>query len=153
MNELLVLHFSTVLVQCYSHFISRTRDWYVHRHPCFFFSIHLLHFVSLTWHHCRNTCWFGNSYVIDCFSRVFGCWHILCYGAWWSFVQSIPVTSLVLCFASCASLAGLLVLFFFAEQFVRLLLWFRSSHCPLQFLKFLIVHLFFSPCGYFSYIR
>ena len=29
MNEPPVLHFSTVLVQCYPHFISRTRDWLV----------------------------------------------------------------------------------------------------------------------------
>ena len=36
MKEPPVLHFSTVLVQCYPHFISRTGDWCVHRHPCFF---------------------------------------------------------------------------------------------------------------------
>ena len=69
--------------------------------------------------------------------KVFGCLHILCYGAWLSFVQSLPVSLLVLYFASCASLAGLLVLsilvlFCFAKQLVRLLLWFRSSHCRLQ---------------------
>ena len=103
----------------------------------FLFSIHILQFTSLIWHHCRNTCWFGNSCVIDCYSRFFGCLHILCYGAWLSFVQSLPVTLLVLCFASCASFAGLLVLSFlvlscFAKQLVRLLLWFRGSLCPLQ---------------------
>ena len=45
--------------------------------------------------------------------EVLECLLILCYGAWLSFVQSLPVTLLVLCFASCASLAGLLVLSFF----------------------------------------
>ena len=96
--------------------------------------VHILQLTSLTWHQSRNTCWFGYNCVIDCYSWFCGCLHILCYGAWLSFEQSLLVTLLVLCFALCASLAGLLVLsmllLYFAKQLVRHLLWFRSSHCP-----------------------
>ena len=64
-----------------------------------------------------------------------------------------------LSFASCASLAGLLVLstsvLYLAKQLVRHLLWFRSSHCPSSTMcSCLRLSTFFSPCGFFlSYIR
>ena len=90
--------------------------------------------------------------------EVFGCLHILRYGAWLSFVQSLPVTLLVLCYASCASLAGFLVLsiwsffvlpnnsFAFFCGFVVLI----ALHIVLMSV---IVFLFFSPCGHLSYVR
>ena len=122
----------------------------------FLFSIHTLQFTSLTWYHCRNTCWSGYSCVIDCYSWFSGCLHFLCYGAWLSFEQSLLVTfSSVICFVRFASRGSSFYLFwsFFVCQTTRssfsVVSWF-SMPFFYNVLMFEIVYLFFSPCGYLS---
>ena len=135
MNEPPVLHFGSVLVQCFPHFISRTRDWCVHRHPCFLFSIHTLQFTSLTWHHCRNTCWFR---VQLCNRLLLVVFWMLAYSLLrrvvvFRTVSSCHLVSSVFCFVRFVCRAPRFIYigpFCFAKQLVRHFLWFRSSPCP-----------------------
>ena len=124
----------------------------------FLFSIHILQFTSLTWHHCRNTCWFGNRCVIDCYSRFLGaCIFFVMARGCLSYISSCRLVNSVF-FLRVLRLPGSSFYLFWSFLF-----WQNNSFaffCGFVVLialyivlMFVIVYLFFSPCGYLTFFR